>query len=73
MITPNKTISFRDSIIFKMTSILEIDFIDVNLVNLYKQTKNNFSGLDEFIYALDVLYILGKIDINEDLGKIIKC
>ncbi len=73
MITPNKTISLRDSIIFKMITILEIDFVEINLISLYKQAKSNFTGLDEFIYALDVLYILGKIDINEDLGKIIKC
>ncbi|WP_411354439.1 ABC-three component system middle component 7 [Tolumonas auensis] len=56
-----------------MITILEIDFVEINLISLYKQAKSNFTGLDEFIYALDVLYILGKIDINEDLGKIIKC
>ncbi|MFT4805716.1 MAG: hypothetical protein ACI9YE_002939 [Psychroserpens sp.] len=73
MITPSKTIPFKDSMIFKMTSILDEDFEEIQLVELYKKTKKKFIGIDEFIYSIDVLYILGKIDLNLELGKIKKC
>lgn len=73
MITPSKTISFKNPIIFKMTFILDFPFDEISLVSLYDNTKQKFTGLDEFIYALDALYALDKIDINIELGKIIKC
>jgi hypothetical protein len=73
MITPNKTISFKDSIVFKMTYILDEKFEEISLVELYKNTKKKFLGLDEFIYALDTLYVLGEIDMDLELGKVKKC
>lgn len=73
MITPSKTISFKDSITFKMLHILDIQFEEMPIGELYKNTKRKFLGLDEFIFALDVLYILGEIDVDLELGKIKKC
>jgi hypothetical protein len=73
MITPSKTIPFKDSVIFKMTYILDVEFEDASLAELYKNTKGKFLGLDEFIYAIDILYVLGKVDVNLDLGRIRKC
>ena len=73
MITPNKTISFKNSIAFKMLCILDEQFDEISIAELYKNTKRKFLGLNEFIYAIDVLYILGKIDVDLELGKIKKC
>jgi len=73
MITPSKTIPFKSSVIFKMMFILDRDFEVIPVLELYKETKNHFSGLEEFIYAVDVLYILGKVDVDPELGKISKC
>ncbi len=73
MITPSKTISFKDSIVFKMTYILDEQFDEISVVELYKNTKRKFFGLDEFIYALDALYVLGRIDIDIEMGKVKKC
>jgi hypothetical protein len=73
MITPNKTIPFKDSIVFKMTYILDIEFDEISLIDLYKLTKKKFLGIEEFIYSLDALYVLGKIDMDTDIGKIKKC
>lgn len=73
MITPSKTISFKDSITFKMLHILDMQFEEIPIGELYKNTKRKFLGLDEFIFALDVLYILGEIDVDLELGKIKKC
>jgi hypothetical protein len=73
MITPSKTISFKDSIAFKMMFILDERFEEISLVELYKNTKRMFLGLDEFIYALDALYVLGKIDMDFEQVKVKKC
>lgn len=73
MITPSKTTPFKDSITFKMLGILNEEFEEILLVDLYKNTKKKFVGIDEFIYAVDTLYVLGKIDLDLELGKVIKC
>lgn len=73
MITPSKAISFKDSVTFKMLHILDMQFEEISIGELYKNTKRKFIGLDEFIYSLDVLYILGEIDVDLELGKIKKC
>lgn len=73
MITPSKTISFKDSITFKMLHILDMQFEEISIGELYKNTKGKFLGLDEFIFSLDVLYVLGVVDVDLELGKIKKC
>lgn len=65
MIYPNKTIALKDSIIYKMIVILETQVnSEISLLDLYSKTKNNFTNIDEFIYSLDVLYILNKIEVD---------
>jgi len=73
MITPNKTIPFKESIAFKMTYILDVDFEEISLLDLYKFTKKKFRGIEEFIYSIDALYVLGKIDMDLEIGKVRKC
>ena len=73
MITPSKTIPFKDSIAFKMLFILDERFDEISIVELYRKTKRYFSGTDEFIYSLDALYVLGKIDMDVKVGKVRKC
>ena len=73
MITPNKATPFKDSIIFKMTYILDEQFETIHLAELYKNTKAKFSGLDEYIYAIDTLYVLGRIELDMSSGEVKKC
>lgn len=73
MITPSKSISFKDSIVFKMIYILDEQFDEISVADLHNKTKRKFLGLNEFIYALDVLYVLGVIDVDIELGKIKRC
>jgi hypothetical protein len=72
MIVPSKTIPLKDSIIFKMLVVLEEDFNIIDLVDLYDKVSGSFSNLDEFVYSLDVLFILDKIELIEG-GRIKKC
>lgn len=65
MIYPNKHITFEESIIYKMISILENGTDnEVNIHELFKKTKRKFKNADEFIYSLDVLYVLNMIEVD---------
>lgn len=67
MLFPSKFTSFQESIIYKMILILEYksQVNNINVSLLYQKLKNKFGSIDEFIFALDGLYALGYIDINE--------
>ena len=75
MIYPNKHIRIEDSIIYKMTAILEVknDF-EMNIHDLYSKIKTKFSNTDEFILSLDVLYVLDmiEVDFNTETIKYVK-
>lgn len=71
MIVPNKVIRFSDSIIGKMTIILEnLLEKDMTVKELYFSTQDYFEEIDEFIYSLDVLYLLTVIRVDFDEGVV---
>lgn len=72
MIYPNKHIRFEESIIYKMIYILEAqEYSEITITELFAKTISKFQNADEFIYSLDVLYILNEIEINFE-NEIIK-
>lgn len=71
MILPNKLISFQDCILAKTVYILKkISDSDFSVIGLYEQVETHFEDLNEYMLALDVLYVLGKIKYNEELQVI---
>ena len=71
MILPNKLISFQDCILAKTVYILEkISDSDFSVIGLYEQVETHFEDLNEYMLALDVLYVLGNIKYNEGLQVI---
>ena len=71
MILPNKLISFQDCILAKTVYILEkISDSDFSVIGLYEQVETHFEDLNEYMLALDVLYVLCKIKYNEGLQVI---
>ncbi|WP_273850062.1 ABC-three component system middle component 7 [Guptibacillus spartinae] len=71
MIVPNKVIRFSDSIIGKMPIILEyISTKEMTIKELYFSTQNHFEEIDEFIYSIDVLYLLDAIRVDFDKGVV---
>lgn len=71
MILPNKLITFHDSILIKIIYIIEvIENKDMNVYELYEIVKNNFADMNEYVLALDVLYVLERIEYDERLGDI---
>ncbi|MGG3671329.1 ABC-three component system middle component 7 [Bacillus nitratireducens] len=71
MIVPNKVIRFNESIIGKVIYILEeLSNGDSSIENLYTNTQEYFEGIDEFIFSLDVLYILDSIQVDFEEGVV---
>lgn len=75
MLVPNKVISLSESIIGKMTIILEyIIKNEMTIQELYFATQEHFGEIDEFIYSLDVLFLLDaiKVDFNKGVVTYVK-
>lgn len=72
MILPNKLIPYRDSILAKIVYVLDvISHENVKIDELYEKIKSNFEDINQYILTLDVLFVLEKIQIDEEL-KVIK-
>lgn len=70
MIVPNKVIKFEDSIIGKIQFILkEMKDGKIDIKKIYYNNIENFEDINDFIIALDVLYILDVIKYNEEEGE----
>lgn len=66
MIFPDKLVSFQDSIIAKSIYILkELQNNELVVSDLFIATKEYFEDVSEFLLALDTLYLLGKINLND--------
>ncbi len=65
MLYPNKHTQFEESIIFKMLHILDYNLKDeTNINELYLKVKHKYNNIDEFIYSIDLLYVLDVIEID---------
>ena len=67
---PNKVISYNESIISKFPIILDIlKSKDYNVMDLYEKVKTALD-VECFIETLDCLFALGKIEIDNEAGRI---
>jgi len=70
MLFPSKFTSFEESTISKMVLILETkDTNEITVIELYTKLKKKFDSIDEFIFALDGLYAIGYINIENEVIK----
>lgn len=66
---PNKVTSYQESVLSKLTVLLDILSVrDSSLIELYFNTKQYFSDTSEFIDTVDCLFALNKLKYNEDSG-----
>lgn len=67
---PNKFTRFDKSILAKI-SMLIIDEVDsISISELIEMRLEIFEDISEFMLALDVLYVLGKVELDENQGMI---
>ena len=53
-----------------MAHILKANPDSDTLVDLYRCVEPQFESIDEFILALDVLYVLGRLQVNVESGTV---
>ena len=59
---PNKIVCYDESVLSKLTPILNILVNgNITLIALYNQTKNLYKNVEEYIDVLDCLFALKKI------------
>ncbi len=64
MITPNKVLSLRESALGRVALIMQQNQKSVDLVALYRSVADDFESIDQFLFALDILFVVGRIDVN---------
>lgn len=64
MITPNKFIPLDESILSKLEIVLDEQSNEMGIRELYRAVAHRFDTADQFLLALDVLYVLGRVDVN---------
>ena len=62
--------AIEESTIFKMRCIISIRTEEESVLDAYLRTKEFFYDASEFLHALDVLYVLGLVDLEDELGVI---
>ena len=70
MITPNKVITLRESALGRTPIILREKAPHANLVSLYDKVGKEFESIDQFLLAIDVLFIPGQIDVDLSTGVV---
>lgn len=70
MLVPSKFTRLEESTIFKMRCVLTNKMEVESVLDVYIRTKDVFYDASEFLHALDVLYVLGLVSINDDSGLI---
>lgn len=70
MITPNKVITLRESALGRTPIILREKAPQDNLAAVYEKVRKDFESIDQFLLTLDVLYILGQIDVDLSTGVV---
>lgn len=64
MIVPNKAISYENSLLSKLPHILKaLSNQSLSVLDLYQKSKKDFDNVNQFLLAMDTLYILKKIEL----------
>ncbi|MCU1785334.1 hypothetical protein NTD80_21550 [Pseudomonas sp. 13B_2.1_Bac1] len=66
MLVPSKFTKLEESTIFKMRAILAKGQQGENVAQLLAKTKKDFQDASEFLSALDILFFLGYLDVQDD-------
>lgn len=70
MITPNKVVTLEKSALGLARIILEaVPDID-SISELQRRTSKHFESIDQFLLTMDVLFVLGRITVDFDTGRI---
>lgn len=67
---PNKLYHYNDTVLRDMVEILLIIKEPIEIYSLYSKVKKKIFKLDRFIEAIDCLFMVNKINLDERTNKI---
>lgn len=70
MITPNKVVPLEKSALGLARVLLEEAPRSESISDLQERTSKRFESIDQFILTLDVLFVLGRIKVDFETGRI---
>ncbi|WP_309296052.1 ABC-three component system middle component 7 [Metapseudomonas otitidis] len=70
MLVPTKFTTLEESTIFKLRIILEEKLDGESILDLFTRTSGKFQDASEFLHAVDILYVLGVIDVDASTGAV---
>ncbi len=70
MLVPSKFTRLEESTLFKMKKILIGNSQAETVQEVYRRTQGVFQDATEFLHALDVLFVLGVLNIDEETDLI---
>ena len=73
MIVPNKFTTLDDSLLAKGPKILAALGKGISLEELYTRLAASFEDPGEFVLTMDVLFVLGRIEIDTERRVVVTC
>lgn len=70
MLVPTKFTTLEESTIFKMHVILKYKQDGETIPDLLTRTLDYFQDASEFLHAVDILYVLGALDVEASTGVV---
>lgn len=70
MLVPSKFTKLEESTVFKMLAILANKIPGETVTQALIRTKDDFLDASEFLAAMDILYFLGYLDVQDGSGVI---
>jgi hypothetical protein len=70
MITPNKVVALGRSALGLTRVVLEEATNAESISELQQRTSKHFESIDQFLLTVDLLFVLGRISIDFNTGRI---
>lgn len=71
MITPNKVVPLSASVLGLLTHVLKVGPAPTQLADLFQQVGDKFESIDQFLLALDVLFLLDRLTVDFSTERIV--
>lgn len=66
---PSKVVNIKKSILWTLPEIVEVLKKNNNLLEAYQELEKKLNDINEFMLSIDILYILDRIEINDEMGN----
>jgi hypothetical protein len=71
VITPNKVVPLSASVLGHLTHIIKAGPEPTRMVDLFEQVGDKFESIDQFLMALDVLFLLDRLTVDFNNDKVV--